>query len=156
MVKSYQGAFTLKSKSENEPISVTVSDYMATKLITFKEHQSINEVMEVLLNNKISGGPVCNEENELIGIISEGDCLKEIVKGKYNNTPKLPGLVKDHMATNIISIPPETNIFEAANMFLRLRFRRFPVIKDGKLIGQISQRDIMRAVQSTKEADWKH
>ncbi|PTB91278.1 inosine-5-monophosphate dehydrogenase, partial [Marivirga lumbricoides] len=124
--------------------------------ITFKEYQPINEVMELLLKNKISGGPVCNEDNEIIGIISEGDCLKEIVRGKYNNTPKLPGLVKDHMATNIISIPPETNIFEAANMFLRMRFRRFPVIKEEKLIGQISQRDIMRAVQSMKEVNWKH
>lgn len=156
MVKSYQGAFTLKSAQLEEPQSVTVSDYMATKLITFREYQSINEVMEILLKNKISGGPVCNEDNELIGIISEGDCLKEIVRGKYNNTPKLPGLVKDHMATNIISIPPETNIFEAANMFLRMRFRRFPVIKEGKLVGQISQRDIMRAVQSMKEVNWKH
>ncbi|GAA5040417.1 hypothetical protein GCM10011506_40900 [Marivirga lumbricoides] len=156
MVKSYQGAFTMKSTQIEEPQSVTVADYMATKLITFKEYQPINEVMELLLKNKISGGPVCNEDNEIIGIISEGDCLKEIVRGKYNNTPKLPGLVKDHMATNIISIPPETNIFEAANMFLRMRFRRFPVIKEEKLIGQISQRDIMRAVQSMKEVNWKH
>ncbi|MBK6265835.1 CBS domain-containing protein [Marivirga sp. S37H4] len=156
MVKSYQGAFTLKNNKKEEPQSVTVSDYMATKLITFNELQSINEVMEILLRNKISGGPVVNENQELVGIISEGDCLKEIVRGKYNNTPRLPGLVKDHMATNIISIPPETNIFEAANMFLRLRFRRFPVLKDGKLVGQISQRDIMRAVNSTKEVNWKH
>ncbi len=156
MVKSYQGAFTLKSKKKDEPQSVTVADYMATKLITFNEMQSIHEVMDILLKNKISGGPVTNENDELIGIISEGDCLKEIVRGKYNNTPKLPGVVKDHMAINIISIPPETNIFEAANMFLRLRFRRFPVLRDGKLVGQISQRDIMRAVNSMKEVNWKH
>ncbi len=156
MVKSYQGAFTLKSKQKDEAQSITVADYMATKLITFNEMQSINEVMEILLKNKISGGPVVNEDHELIGVVSEGDCLKEVVRGKYNNSPKMPGVVKDHMATNVISIPPETNIFEAANMFLRLRFRRFPVIKDGKLVGQISQRDIMRAVQGMKEVDWKH
>ncbi|ADR22551.1 hypothetical protein MATR_36030 [Marivirga tractuosa] len=156
MVKSYQGAFIKKETKQEEPNSVSVKDYMATNLITFNEHQTIYEAMDILMKKKISGGPVVDENNNLIGVISEGDCLKEIVKGKYNNSPKLPGLVKDYMATNVIHIDPETNIFEAANMFLRMRFRRFPVLKEGKLIGQISQRDIMRAVRDSQEVNWKH
>lgn len=156
MVKSYQGSYIRKEPKPVEQNSISVSDYMATNLITFNEHQTIYEAMDVLMKKKISGGPVVDEDSNLIGVISEGDCLKEIVKGKYNNSPKLPGLVKDYMATNIIHIDPDTNIFEAANMFLRMRFRRFPVLKDGKLVGQISQRDIMRAVRDSKEVNWKH
>ncbi|RUA34358.1 MAG: inosine-5-monophosphate dehydrogenase [Bacteroidetes bacterium] len=156
MVKSYQGAFIKKETKQEEANSVSVKDYMATNLITFNEHQTIYEAMDILMKKKISGGPVVDEHNNLIGVISEGDCLKEIVKGKYNNSPKLPGLVKDYMATNVIHIDPETNIFEVANMFLRMRFRRFPVLKEGKLIGQISQRDIMRAVRDSHEVNWKH
>lgn len=154
MVKSYQGAFSIKQKASHEAPSVTVADYMATKLITFSPHQTMQEAMDILLKNRISGAPVVDETGKLVGVISEGDCLKEIVRGKYNNTPSLPALVSDYMATEILSITPDKNIFEAANTFLRLRFRRFPVIKDGKLVGQISQRDIMRAVSNTKETSW--
>ncbi len=154
MVKSYQGAFSMKAKASKEAAAITVADYMATKLITLSAHQTIQEAMDILLKHKISGAPVIDDEGTLIGVISEGDCLKEIVRGKYNNTPSLPALVSDYMATQIISISPDKNIFEAANTFLRLRFRRFPVIAEGKLVGQISQRDVMRAVSKTKETSW--
>jgi len=155
MVKSYQGAFSIKTKTSEAGQAITVADYMATKLITLTPDQSMQEAMDLLLKNKISGAPVVDATGKLIGVISEGDCLKEIVKGKYNNTPSIPATVKDYMAAEIISISPDKNIFEAANTFLRLRFRRFPVIQDGKLVGQISQRDIMRAVSNMKETSWK-
>ena len=74
-------------------------------------------MIETLLSKRISGAPVVNDENELIGVISEGDCLKEVVKGKYGNLPILSGKVSEHMSTQVVSISSETNIFEAAKMF---------------------------------------
>ena len=133
---------------------VTVSDYMSTKLITFRPEQHMDEVINTLLKYKISGGPVVNSENELVGVISEGDCMKEVVRGKYNNMPNLNGVVAEHMTSNVISIPPETNIFDAAKMFLDKRIRRFPVVNHGKLVGQISQKDIMRAVHNMQSQTW--
>ncbi|MFT6866313.1 MAG: CBS domain-containing protein [Cyclobacteriaceae bacterium] len=153
MVKSYKGVQVEKSKSADTQ-SVTVSDYMSTKLITFRSDQHMDEVIKSLLKNRISGGPVVNEDGELIGVISEGDCMKEVVRGKYNNMPNLTGKVSDHMSTNVISISPETNIFDAADKFLMMRIRRFPVVSFGKLIGQISQKDIMRAVHNLKSTTW--
>ena len=153
MVKSFQGERVIKPKEVKMP-PILVSDHMATRLITFKPEQSINEVIETLLSRRISGAPVVNEENELIGVISEGDCLKEVVKGKYDNLPILSGKVSEYMSTQVVSISSETNIFEAAKMFLGRRIRRFPVIKDGKLIGQISQKDIMKAVLKLKSENW--
>lgn len=153
MVKSFQGIKQEEPKKAKLQ-SISVRDYMSTQLITFTENQSIFEVIEALLSNKISGGPVVNEQNELIGVISEGDCLKEVVKGKYHNMPILTGKVKEHMATNVVSISPDTNIFDAADMFLNKRLRRFPVIENGRLIGQISQKDVMDAVKNLKSATW--
>lgn len=144
MVMSYRGVAAEKPKKEQ--IAITVEDYMSTRLITFSPEQHMDEVIEILLKHKISGGPVTNQHGELVGVISEGDCMKEVVRGKYNNMPNLDGVVSDHMSTNVISISPETNIFDCAKMFLDKRIRRFPVVKMGKLIGQISQKDIMRAV----------
>jgi len=145
MVTSYKGAQIVK---EQERKNIQVRDYMAKKLITFKPDQTMGDVISTLLKYKISGAPVVNDSNELVGVISEGDCLKQIIKGRYDNIPNMQGYVRDHMAVNVITIDPNTNIFDAANMFLEKRLRRFPVIENGKLTGQISQKDIMRAVRN--------
>ena len=119
---------------------------MTRRLVTFQPDQTMDQVLDLLLAKNISGGPVIDENNNLIGIISEGDCLKEVVKGKYNNVPTLSGYVRDYMATDVKSVSPDLNIFELAQMFLNMRLRRFPVMKDGRLLGQISQKDVMRAM----------
>ncbi|MEP5612969.1 MAG: CBS domain-containing protein [Cyclobacteriaceae bacterium] len=148
---SYRGAEAPKVEVVQ---SVSVSDYMARKLITFKPDQPMHVVVDALMKHKISGGPVVNDKNELVGVISEGDCLKEVVKGKYDNMPIFSGHVEEHMARNVVTVDPDLNIFEAAKMFLEKRLRRFPVVKEGKLIGQISQKDVMKAVLKAKSATW--
>ena len=145
MVKSYRGVEKAKEK-KTIVRPVTVEDYMTRRLITFRPDQTMDQVLDLLLAKNISGGPVIDENNNLIGIISEGDCLKEVVKGKYNNVPTLSGFVRDYMATEVKSVSPDLNIFELAQMFLNMRLRRFPVMKDGRLLGQISQKDVMRAM----------
>ncbi|MFY0651832.1 MAG: CBS domain-containing protein [Cyclobacteriaceae bacterium] len=154
MVKNYKGIQV--EAAVEEPPSILVADYMARRLTTFSPDQTIMEVMDILMKKKISGGPVVNARKELLGVISEGDCLKEVVKGKYNNTPILSGKVSDHMATNVITIKPDHNVFDAAHMFLEKRLRRFPVVDHGKLVGQISQKDVMRAMKNLKTENWKH
>ncbi len=151
MVKSYTGVRKIAKKVIQQ---VQVSDFMSEKLVTFHPDQTIGEVTHILIQKKISGGPVIDSDGNLVGIISEGDCLKEVVKGKYSNVPNHPGVVSDHMVRNVITIDPDINILEAAAKFLSMKVRRFPVMRDGKLIGQISQRDILQAVESLKNETW--
>ncbi len=151
MVKSFQG---VRKVAEKELQLLTVEDYMTRSLTTFHPEQTIEEVVKILISKNLSGGPVLNDNGDLVGIISEGDCLKEIVKGKYTNSPTDCGKVQDHMVHNVITITPDVNIIDAARMFLDMRVRRFPVIKDGKVVGQISQRDVMRAVQCLNSETW--
>ncbi len=151
MVMNYRGAEAPKTE---ESQAISVENYMAKRLITFKPDQPMYEVVDTLMKNKISGGPVVNDSGELVGVISEGDCLKEVVKGKYHNMPIFSGHVEEHMAKNVVTVDPELDIFEAAKMFLDKRLRRFPVVKDGKLIGQVSQKDVMRAVLKVKSSTW--
>lgn len=153
MVKSFQGVRVEPTKSIQEQ-PITVEDHMSRRLITFHPDQTIDDVIQVLLSKKISGGPVVDDNGKLCGVISEGDCLKEVVKGKYNNQPSLHGKVSEHMAIDIKTVGPELNIFEVAQLFLNMKLRRFPVIKDGKLVGQVSQKDVMKAVQNLKDSTW--
>ncbi len=156
MMKMVGNFAAKKAADQKAPVSksTTVSDHMTRKLITFRPEQSIEEVMNILVKKNISGGPVVNDKDELVGMISEGDCLKQVVKGKYHNLPDEKTTVADHMITNVITIEPEKDIFDAAHQFLDKRIRRFPVLREGKLVGQISQKDIMKAVMHLKPTTW--
>jgi len=153
MVKSYRGVAVAKS-GKAEPQSVHAEDYMTRRLITFHPDDTMDVVIKTLITKKISGGPVVDNDGKLVGVISEGDCLKEVVRGKYNNTPNLSGKVSQHMSKDVYTITPETNILDVAKMFLEVKLRRFPVVKNGKLLGQISQRDVMRACDKLKDTTW--
>ncbi|QCX37058.1 CBS domain-containing protein [Aureibaculum algae] len=152
-IKSFQGKRSQPQKEELKP--ALVSDYMTTKLITFKPDQPVSEVIESLIQNRISGGPVVNENNELLGIISEGDCIKHISESRYYNMPMDNNTVDKHMVKNVDTIDGNMNIFEAADMFLKAKHRRFPIVENGKLIGQISQKDILIAALKQKGENWK-
>lgn len=131
---------------------IRVLDYMVTrdKLITFSPKQKIIEAMQVLVTNNISGGPVVDDNDNLLGIISEGDCMKKIANSRYYNIPTHDQLVYEYMDTIIESIKSSDTIFDVANMFCTSRRNRFPVVEFNKVIGQISRKDILKAALEIK------
>lgn len=151
-IKSFMGR---RKQPVEEEVPLKVSDYMTRKLITFSPEQSLEEVIEKLIRNKISGGPVVNDKNELIGIISEGDCIKHISESRYYNMPLDKSKVEHHMVKNVETIDGNMNIFDAARQFLDAKRRRFPIVENGKLAGQISQKDILKATVKLKSQNWK-
>lgn len=152
-IKNFQGKRTNQSENKTEPF--LVSDYMTRDLITFKEDESIEQVIDLLIKNKISGGPVINENNELVGIISEGDCLKQISDSRYHNLPiDKNNTVEKAMVKKVETIDGNMNIFDAANKFLESKRRRFPIVENGKLVGQISQKDVLKAALKIKGNTW--
>ncbi len=150
---SFQGARPKVKKQDATPIKV--SDYMSKDLITFHPRQSVMEVMETLIKHKISGGPVVNDQNELLGIISEGDCIKQLNESRYYNMPIDDASVEHYMARDVDTIDGNLNIFDAANKFLESKRRRFPIVENGKLVGQISQKDVMKAALHMKCQSWR-
>lgn len=152
-IKSFQGSRRAQQSQETE-VNLKVSDYMSTELITFFPEQSVSEVIEKLIQHRISGAPVVDHEHRLIGVISEGDCLKQVSDSRYYNMPVGQSNVESHMAKNVETIDGNMNIFDAANKFLNSKRRRFPIVKDGKLVGQISQKDILKAALQLKAQNW--
>ena len=151
-IKSFQGS--RKQQNTQETVALKVKDYMTTNLITFKPSQSVQEVVESLIKYKISGGPVVNDRQELVGIISEGDCLKQLSESRYYNMPLKHDNVEKRMATNVETIDGNMDVFDAANKFLQSKIRRFPIVENGKLVGQISQKDILKAALQLKGENW--
>ncbi len=129
--------------------SFIARDYMATHLVTFSPEMDIYEAAAVLLENRISGAPVVDSHGKLLGLLSEQDCLREILAKGMHDMP--PGKVADYMSTDIVTINPDMSIFKIAEMFVQHRFRRFPVVEHGRLVGQISKRDLLAAIKDMRK-----
>jgi len=124
--------------------SIKVRDYMTKGLITVKPEMDIFEAIGILQKHRISGAPVVDMDNHLVGVLSEGDCLNAIIRGIYYEDAG--GKVAEYMSSEVETTGPDEDIVDVAVDFNKKRKRRFPVVEDGHLVGQISQRDILRAV----------
>jgi CBS domain-containing protein len=123
--------------------SVKVSDYMSRRLITFTPETNVVEAMGVLLDNKISGAPVIDSTGALVGVLSEVDVMAVVIQDSYYN--EQAGIVADFMKPNVDTVHPDSDIYALAERFHQEHRRRYPVVKNGKLVGQISRRDVLRA-----------
>jgi CBS domain-containing protein len=133
-----------------------VTKYMATDLHTFKPDTEIIEVIEVLLSKRISGAPVLDDQFKLVGLISEKDCLKLMIDSVYHNLPVSKGKVSQYMTTNLKTVSVEADIVDVANEFLKTNFKRFPVVDgSGRLVGQVSRRDILSAIKAMNVTTWQ-
>ena len=139
----------------NQQTFEPITKYMATDLITFNPDQEIIEVINTMLDKSISGAPVLNDNREIVGIISEKDCLRVIIDSAYYNQPISKGKVSDYMTRDITTISIDEDVVHAANMFLSRTVRRFPVVdSQGKLKGQVSRRDILKAAKQLHATTW--
>jgi len=152
-IKSFQGA----RASTKEPVksAILVSDYMTTSLIKFKPEQSILEVMECFASHHISGGPVVDASGALVGIVSEADCMKQISESRYFNLPILDKTVASFMTSSVETIAANASIFDAATVFHKNNRRRLPVMEGGKMVGQISRKDIVIAALKLSSQQWQ-
>lgn len=132
-----------------------ITKYMATKLITFSEENEIIEVIDILLEKRISGAPVLNTKGEIIGVIDDKDCLGTIVDSVYHNAPIRKKKVSSYMTDIYKTINIDADIVDAANEFLNSNYKRLLVIDtSGRLKGQISRRDILRAIKDVNRTNW--
>ncbi|MEM1136775.1 MAG: CBS domain-containing protein [Bacteroidota bacterium] len=142
---------TLTIDKVNYPL---VKDYMARDETTLSPDVTINKAIEIILSKKLTGVPVLDSERNIIGMITEKDCLKIIVDSAYNNLPYNYRKVSDYMSPVVKTVNVDSDILEVANEFLTTNFRKFPVVSNGKLVGQVSRRDILKAIRKIKSTTW--
>lgn len=124
--------------------TILVKDYMARRLVTLEPHTEILQAVNTLVAKNIAGAPVVDEEGRLLGILTEKDCMNVVIHATYHS--EYGGFVRDYMSTDIEVMGPNDSIVDAAKRFLDRRFHRYPVVDGDRLVGQISRRDILRAL----------
>lgn len=124
---------------------ISVRDFMAKELVVFTPEMDIYAAIDELVKSEISGAPIVDKDGKLIGIISQKDCLRTLANGVFHDAPA--GQVSQYMTEAVMSIGPDMDIFTVADLFLNNVYRRIPVVENDIVIGQISRRDILRAIQ---------
>jgi CBS domain-containing protein len=118
---------------------------MAVKLITLTPDMDIHLAIKTLLDKRISGAPVVDGRGDLVGVLSKKDCFKVAFSASYYKD--WGGRVSDYMTAEVQTIDADTDIVEVAELFLNNPFRRYPVMSDERLVGQISRHDVLKALQ---------
>ena len=125
--------------------SILVKDYMSRTLVKFNPKTSVLDAVHTLVEHRIAGAPVVDDAGNLVGMLSELDCLKVAMQAGYHGS--YGGPVSEYMSHNVETVNGDMSIVDLAQKFLDTRFRRFPVTDNNRLIGQISRRDVLRALQ---------
>ncbi len=125
----------------NLPIA---DDYMTRTLTQFLPEENIHAAAKILLDQRISGAPVIDESGQLVGVLSKKDCLQVVYNASYHKD--WGGRVDEYMSREVHTIESGTDIVTVADLFVESNFRRFPVMENGQMVGQISRQDILRAL----------
>ncbi len=122
-----------------------VSDFMDKSFPTVTPDTPMQQAIKLLVKKKLTGVLVVGAEKELLGILSEKDCLKILLRSGFDRFP-------DDVVGNYMHPAPETvesrlDIIRTAQIFLANPFRRLAVVDQGKLVGQITRRDIVKNME---------
>jgi len=125
-----------------EPLRVR--DYMTADPLTVRAEAPIMAAVKLLVEYDISGVIVVDDDMVPVGILTERDCIRTALQAGY--FAEGAGVVGHYMTRQIRTVRPDDNLMDVAELFAESPFRRCPVIADGRLVGIIYRRDVLRAL----------
>lgn len=128
----------------------TAADIMDRSEPSLTPELDIGAAMHQMLRAKLNGVPVVDGDGRLCGMLTEKDCLTALVRQAVDGASS--ATVREYMTNPVDSVTPETQLLDIAYLFLTHSYRKVPVVDpDGRLVGQVSRRDILRAIDSAKD-----
>lgn len=143
-----------------------VKEIMATPVVTTGEDTSLQNVAQIMLENRIGGVPVINESGELVGIVTESDftAKEKAVPFSLFRAPQLFGAwlgdnaeelyaaarqtpVREIMSTSVVTVTENDPIEKVLELILKYDVNRIPVVKDRKPVGIVARRDLLRVMK---------
>ncbi|MCS5594114.1 MAG: CBS domain-containing protein [Porticoccaceae bacterium] len=125
--------------------SVDLSDYMLTNPVTVSAGENVFNAIDVIIEQKVSGVCVVDTDGNLLGVLSELDCLRAILSATYNENGDV-GNVVDFMTAEVDSCELHADLVDVADDMIKKGHRRRPVVDNGKLVGQITCRKLLSVV----------
>ena len=116
-----------------------VRDVMDEDVLTISTNVTVEEAIRRLIDNHISGMPVVDEEDRLVGIVSELNLLETLYSPKVRDM-----LVRDVMTKGVLTVAPNTLLSDATGLMVVHRIRRLPVVNNSKIVGIVARRDLLR------------
>jgi CBS domain-containing protein len=122
---------------------------MTTDLVTITPDTELMRAVYLLVEHDVSGMPVVDENGNLVGILTERDCIATAINAGYFD--EAGGSVRDFMSSPVETAEPDDSLMDIADRLSKSTYRRFPVVEDGRLVGLISRRDVLEAL---KQGSW--
>ena len=114
---------------------------MTTELLTVSADTPIYEAISLMVDDGVTGIPVVDDEMTIIGIITEKDILKSLPELSESGRK-----VEEFMTTDIVSFNEDENLVTICECLINNHFRRVPILREGKLVGIISRKDIIQYI----------
>ncbi len=124
--------------------ALTVADCMVPARLIITPETTIPKAVEMMLEAKLIGAPVVNEERQVLGYISEQDCLRYMISDNYYSDQR--DLVGDVMKHDVLFAEPTMSIIDLAQMMCGDKPKKYPVCENGKLVGVINRSHILKAL----------
>ena len=127
--------------------SFLIKNYMNPNPVTVTPETRICDVIKLILKHKVSGVVIADQSKNYFGVLSELDCLKVTSESIYNEGQNTPSpYAQDIMKTDVATASPNAGLFDILICMLDKGQRRRPVIEDGKVIGQVTCRHLLKAI----------
>ena len=128
--------------------SIRVRDLMSNADIRFTPDMDVLQAISLLIKHRITGAPVLDLHGNLIGILTEKDCMKVAVNACYHK--EWGGRVEEFMTREVKTIDIDSSIVDAAEIFLKANYRRMPVLERHRVVGQVSRHDVLVALEKLR------
>ena len=129
---------------------VKAKDIMEKDVITVKRDTPIQEAIKMLVDNRITGLPVVDDDMTLVGIISEKDVLRILANMDLlmmlDDIKKSDATVEDFMTKEVVSFEQYDTLADVCDCLIKKNFRRVPILSDGEVVGIISRRDLVQYI----------
>ena len=153
-------------------ISVKAKDIMSADVITVQKDATIEEIAHILTEKNISGVPVVDDDNSVIGVVTQKDLLYKKIEPRFppvveilggliflksvkNYNEELRKLVatkaEEIMTKKVVTVDEDTDIERIAELMVEQDINRIPVVKASKLVGIISRTDVVKYIAKTME-----
>ena len=125
--------------------AITARHFMSTSLVTLSPDQDVMDAMDHLCRHRVSGAPVLDSQGELVGILTERDCIQTFVQTAYHGQTRA-GSLSECMSQSVETVDLDASLVDIAQLFASTKYRRYPVLENGRIVGIISRRDVIRAL----------